>query len=306
MRMKKTIRNDLLLILCGVLIWLLTDAERVRQSASAALALCAGTVIPALFPFMAVSNLLMALGFGEWLSPRLAGLMGPLFRLPGSAGSALLLGLVGGYPIGVRTAADLYRQGTLTREEAARLLTFCNNSNPAFLISVLGIGVFGDVRTGVYLWLIHLLSALLTGMFFRGHGKVSRRPPTVSCSCRTVSLPAAFVASVSHALSGILSVCAFVVVFYVAVSPLTSLGRPFGPILVGGIELFSLTSLLTPDRFGFLLAAYCSGWGGLSVLAQTAAALDGTDLPLRPCLAGKALQGVLSLTLALPVHLWIL
>ena len=91
----------------------------------------------------------------------MAGLTAPLFRLPGCAGSALLLGLVGGYPIGARTAAELYTSGALTRQEAERLLTFCNNSNPVFLVSVLGSGVFGSVRTGLWLWLIHVCSALL-------------------------------------------------------------------------------------------------------------------------------------------------
>ena len=92
--------------------------------------------------FLAVSGLLVSLGFGAWLSPCLRGLMGPLFRLPGQAAGALVLGLVGGYPIGARTAAELYRQGELTRSEALRLLAFCNNSNPVFLVSVLGAGVF--------------------------------------------------------------------------------------------------------------------------------------------------------------------
>ncbi len=100
--------------------------------AAKALALCAGTVIPSLFPFMAVTGLLVRLGFGQWLAPYMAGLMAPLFRLPGCAGSALLLGLVGGYPIGARTAAELYASGALTAQEAERLLTFCNNSNPCF------------------------------------------------------------------------------------------------------------------------------------------------------------------------------
>ena len=129
-----------------------------------ALTLCAGTVIPALFPFMVVTGLLVRLGFGQWLAPDMAGLMASLFRLPGCAGSALLLGLVGGYPIGARTAAELYASGDLTRQEAERLLTFCNNSNPVFLISVLGAGVFGSVRAGLWLWLIHVCAALLTGL----------------------------------------------------------------------------------------------------------------------------------------------
>ena len=139
-------RGDLVLLLGGVLVWLLSDAQRVKTAAGEALALCAGTVIPALFPFLAVSGLAMALGLGEWLSPALRGLMGPLYRLPGTAAAPLVLGLLGGYPIGARTAAELYREGALTRDEAERLLTFCNNANPAFFLSVLGAGVFGSVR----------------------------------------------------------------------------------------------------------------------------------------------------------------
>ena len=78
-----------------------------------------------------------------------------------------------------------------------------------------------------------------------------------------------------------------------------------GSVLVGTVELFSLMPLLTPDRTGFLLAAFCSGWGGLSVLAQTAAVLDGTDLRLAPCLLGKLVQGLLSALLALVISVYL-
>lgn len=297
--MKTRRRADIFLVLCGILIWFLTDAAHVRASAAEALVLCGTSVVPALFPFLVISSLLVSLGFGEWLSPYLAGLMTPLFRLPGLASSAFVLGLVGGYPIGAQTAADLYRERLLTREEAERLLTFCNNSNPVFLISVLGSGVFGSVRTGVWLWLIHILSALLVGIFFRGHGKVRGcQRLAKETSCRAVSLPSAFVTTVRNSAAGMLSVCAFVTLFYVAASPLAHLGEHLGPLLVGILELFSLTPLLTPDRFGFILAAGCVGWGGLSVFCQTAAALDGTDLSLRSCLFGKLTQGALSALLA--------
>lgn len=306
MYMEKHWRRDACLVLCGVLLWFLRDARRVRAAAVQALVLCSGTVIPSLFPFLAISSLLIALGFGEWLAPHLAGLMTPLFRLPGQASGPLLLGLVGGYPIGARTAAELYGQGLLTKEEAERLLTFCNNSNPVFLISVLGAGVFGSVRAGVWLWLIHLLSALLTGLLFRGGPQPARRREQQAVPCRTVSLPAALVSSVRSAANGMLSVCAFVTLFYVLVSPLASRGGRLSAVLVGAVELFSLTPLLTPDVFGFTLAAACSGWGGLSVLCQTAAALDGTSLRLSPCVLGKALQALFSAVLALALAGYVL
>ena len=97
--MKKRWRTDACLVLCGILIWFLADAARVRRTATDALILCGSSVVPALFPFLAVSTLLISLGFGDWISPHLAGLMA-LFRLPGSAGSALLLGLAGAIPSG--------------------------------------------------------------------------------------------------------------------------------------------------------------------------------------------------------------
>lgn len=299
MCMKNRWRADACLVLCGVLIWFLADAARIRAAAAEALALCGRSVIPALFPFLAVSSLLISLGFGEWLSPYFSGLMAPLFRLPGQASSALLLGLIGGYPIGAQTAAGLYREGLLTEGEAERLLRFCNNSNPVFLISVLGVGVFGSVRTGVWLWLIHVASALLTGLFFRGGGKRSAgRRVSRAVPCRAVSLSTAFVGAIRDAAGGMLSVCAFVVFFYVLAKPLAAAGPILGPALVGAVELFSLTPLLPATPFGFLLAAGCAGWGGLSVLCQTAAALEGSSLPLRPCLLGKLLQAALSVLLA--------
>ena len=303
MRMKLRWRTDACLVLCGLLIWFLADAERVRAAAAAGLALCGRSVIPALFPFMAASTVLVSMGFGEWASPRLAGLMS-LYRLPGSAGSALLLGLVGGYPIGARTAAELYKKGLLTTEEAERLLGFCNNSNPVFLISVLGGGVFGSPRAGVYLWLIHLLSALLTGFFFRGNGRPSRRaaPPKGPFS-PPPSLPSAFVEGVKSACGNMVSVCGFVLFFYVLASPLAALGGPLGAGLVGFWELFSLTPLLTADRLSFVLASACAGWGGVSILCQTAAVLEGSGLRVRTCAAGKAIQGLLAGGLAAAVSL---
>ena len=131
------------LCLCGVLVWFLADAGDVRADTKDALVLCARSVIPSLFPFLVISSLLLSLGFGQLTAPWLAGLMEPLFRVPGAGSAALLLGLIGGYPIGAQTAAELYRGGLATRAEAERLLAFCNNSNPVFLISVLGVGEIG-------------------------------------------------------------------------------------------------------------------------------------------------------------------
>ena len=238
------------------------------------------------------------MGFGDLTASVLSGLMEPLFRIGGPGSAALVLGLLGGYPIGAKTAGELYQSHALSRQEAERLLTFCNNCSPVFLISVLGSGIFGSVRAGVWLLLIHVGSALLVGLLFRGTSSACSQDMSRSCTFQAISPVQAFVSAVDGALRSVLSVCAFVTFFYVLSRPLSSLGGPAGALLVGMTELFSLTPLLTPDRFGFILAAGAAGWGGLSVLCQTAAALEGSGLRLRYYLAGKALQGLFSALLA--------
>ena len=293
----KVTRAVLCLITAGALILLLVEGTTARAEAAAALRLCSETVIPALFPFLVLSTLLISLGAGPLTAPALAPLMEGLFRLPGAAGTALVLGLAGGYPMGARTAAELHRSGNLTREEACRLLTFCNNANPAFFLGVLGDGVFHDAKIGLILWLIHVLSALLTGMLLSGRQGKPRRssPPPLPAPRPFARL---WVEAVGGGLQAMLSVCAFVVIFRVLTAPLAQLGGRASLLAVGLTELFSLIPRLSANRGGFLLSALCSGWGGVSVLCQTAAMLEGSGLPLTPCLRGKAVQAALSALLA--------
>ena len=142
--------------------------QEISAAVKEGMGLCYNVIIPSLFPFFILTSLVISLGLAGYLGRLMEPIMRPLFRLPGACAAPLALGFVGGYPVGARAALTLYENGQCTKTEAERLLAFCNNSNPVFLVSVLGVGVFGSVRAGVYLWLIHILSALLTGLLFRG------------------------------------------------------------------------------------------------------------------------------------------
>ena len=285
-------RKWMLAGLLGLLPLFLLNGEPLQRSAREALALCGTHVVPALLPFFVVSDLLLRLGLDRWLSPWLTPLMA-LCRLPGAAGSALLLGTLGGYPVGARTAAQLYEQGRLTRAEAEQLLTFCSCSNPVFLVSLVGMGLFGSLSLGVLLWLIHLLAALITGLLLCRGKSESRSAPPATAPPVPDFLPA-LAQSLSRGGQVMVSVCACVVFFYTMLTPLRQQAGHWATALIGMTELFSLVPRLAPDGWSLVLASGCVGWGGLSVLAQCAAALGETDLSPRPLLLGKALQGLLA------------
>lgn len=264
----------------GVLLLCSADTARaVREG----LALCAGSVIPALFPFLAVSGLLTALdagaapGRGRMLLARVLG-CGP------AGAGAFLLGLVGSYPVGARTVAQLYREKRISRPEACRLLLFCNNCGPAFILGVAGLGCFGSLRAGGLLWAVHMLAALGIALV------LPRRP-----------LPPG-----RDAAGAMVQICGFVVFFLAALRLAARLTGLSHPLLSGAVELTQGILALPATPTGFVWAAALLGWGGLSVHGQSAAVLSGTDLPLGPYLAAKAAQAALSALLAWPVsrYLW--
>lgn len=97
------IKRMLALLGSGALaILLLRQAETAAQAVRDGIQLCLTSVIPALFPFFAVSSLLVALGAAEAAGRVLAHPFRRLFRCGGAGCAALLLGLVGGYPVGAR------------------------------------------------------------------------------------------------------------------------------------------------------------------------------------------------------------
>lgn len=281
------IKRMLALLGSGTLaILLLRQAETAAQAVRDGVQLCLTSVIPALFPFFAASSLLVALGAAEAAGRVLARPFRQLFRCGGAGCAALLLGLVGGYPVGARTAAELVRRGELSPAEGARLLTFCNNAGPAFAIGVAGVSVFGSAQTGVWLYLLHCAAALLTGLLF------CRRPlPVTAMPKRPVppraGLTGQFLRAVEGAVSAMARVCGFVVFFLVLLR-----------LAAGVLELTNGILRLTPDRRGFVTAAALLGWGGLSVRCQTAAVTAGSGISLRLYVPAKAVQAALSAGLA--------
>ena len=131
--------------LCGLFVLAAASAQAVAACRSG-LALCVELILPSLFPFFVLSGLLSRLGLPAMLGERLSGFAEKAFRVSGAGCTALLLGLLGGYPLGAAYIAGLRESGAVGGEEAGHLLAFCNNSGPAFFLGALGTGVFGSAR----------------------------------------------------------------------------------------------------------------------------------------------------------------
>lgn len=262
----------LLLAFCiGLLRW----PEAAAAAAKSGLLLCGDLIIPSLFPFFILSTLTVSLGFSSLLGRLLEPMMQPLFHQSGAGASALVLGFIGGYPVGAKTVCTLYQEQLCSREQAQCLLAFCNNSGPAFIVGAAGIAVFQSAKIGFVLMAIQILSALLVGLLFRP-------PKSVPAPHHPVSTPRQSIAkcvtgSVGQSTTATLNICAYVILFNVIIQLLASCGfldfcemllaRSHCPgiwqkgLLAGLLELSNGISALSNTPSAIIPAAFLLSWG---------------------------------------------
>lgn len=272
---------------------LILDSKTALTGAREAIELCLYTVIPPLFPFLVLSCLLNGVLLGRPI-PILRPL-GRLCSVPEGGESLLLLGLIGGYPVGAQAVADAYQIGCIEKRTYNRLLGFCNNAGPSFIFGIIA-SQFSDPVAVWLIWGIHILSALLVGTILPGRERQSCRLPKQD--------PVTMSAALNSSLSAMSKICGWVILFRVLIAYLkchipASFPQWAVTLLTGLLELTNgcvNLSLIESEYLRFLTCVCMLNFGGLCVAMQTISTCD--SLGAGWYFPGKLLQTLLGFALA--------
>lgn len=278
-------------VICAVLLigaGLIIFPDSTSKSAFEALTLCGRVIIPSLFPFLVLSSFVIK-----------ANVIG---TVKNAGLNAFVLGALGGYPVGTSCVCEMYMQKQLTKDTSERLLAFCNNCGPAFIFGAVGGGIFKSLKVGVFLYAVHILSAILIALIFY------RR--TQSTAASHISESGAFPNSIKSAMNSTLNICAFVIFFSVLCEILTDFNilpaicaffdesQTIEACIIGILEMTSGIYKLTPARESIIFASAIIGFGGFSVHSQALTFISDAKLSPKKYFIGKILQAVFSIFLS--------
>lgn len=282
------------------MLMLILDARTALAGAKAAVELCLTTVIPSLFPFFVLSNLLTGALSGSDI-PGLRS-MGRWLGIPGGCEGIFLTGLLGGYPTGAQAVYRAWKDERLSTAEARRLLSFCSNAGPAFLFGILG-QKFPHLWIVWLLWGIHILSATMVAVLCR-HSSTEFRPAQMENGMDLTG-------AVKQAVTVCGWVCGWIVLFRVAMAFCQSwflwlLPKAGQVAFYGLLELTGgCCALDNVENIGlrFVMASGMVSLGGMCVAMQTASVTGA--LGIGSYLLGKITQCAISIVLAY-VGQWLL
>lgn len=283
-------------------ILLIIFSNGVKSGVKSGLLLCADSAVPSLFLFTAVSLFAVESKAANILGRLISPISKRLFRLDGEKATVLLISLVAGYPVGAKLIACAFEKGKLSKAQAERMLAFCVNAGPAFVINAVGVGALNSRSDGLRLFAAMLCTSLLFAAVAERLPKRTEKTavPKIAFEapqpCKSPRpLTEAFTQSVSEAGGAMLTLCFFVIFFSGAVGGLSDFlpeslqGAAALLEITGGIRHFGRSEL---PKLAFFL-----GFGGLSVIFQVASASSVFKPSFLSIILPRLLHGTVSGTL---------
>jgi len=286
----------------ATLIWLLNiiamlvlifDSRTAITGAKEGINLCLQSVIPSLFPFVFLSGILTVSLSG--VSIPFLSILGDLLRIPHGSEMLVILGFLGGYPVGAQNVCNTYRSQLIDRETARRMLIFCNNAGPAFIFGIVA-PQLNKISQGWYLWGILILSSLVTGFLLPGHADTTAKLSSVRINASQ---------TLTNTVKAMSCICGWVVLFRVFLLfaekwLLDQLPSQLNVLITGLIELTNGCVQLRHITDGFerfAISVVLLSFGGACVAMQTTTAA--ATLGMCGYLPGKMLQSSIGYILCL-------
>lgn len=276
---------------------LLYDTPFVKSCVGDGLSLCLNAVIPSLFPFAVMTELIFFDGRGIVFPRFVRRALSGIFGISESLASASVTGTITGFPMGTAAISKIYSAGGCTKNEAEYAAALSGMPSPAFIIGAVGMSVFSSVHAGVFLLMIQFLSmfpvsVLLRLTLCRKKAAAHAAPQNAHVKFRLSAVSAA----IKNAGMSMLAICSCVVFFTVisgCVLRYAGISEEKNGVLCavasGFFEMTTGTAKLGGTHILHALpcAAALIGFGGLSIACQVSLVCEKSGMSVKPFLLSR-------------------
>lgn len=239
-------------------------------------------ILPTLFPFLVVTNLM------EQLLPLRSGRF-----------YTIAAGLLSGYPVGAKSCCHMVESHKLEKKEGQYLLSFCNNASPAFLLNYVFVQCLGAGNKRFLLLFILYLSGFLSAQIIRPK-KTERIIPPAKALPEKEKIPLSFDNTIMNSFEIITKIGGYVILFSLIANIIlvhSTLPDAVKIVLCGFLEITTGLGILSestlPVSFKLVLGLCIASFGGLSALFQTSSVVKDSSLSIKAYALLKAVHSLI-------------
>lgn len=298
--MRKKLLDIFIILICVfIFIELLVRRELIYSSIIYALNIWVKNLIPALFPFFIISDILINYNIIYFIPKRIKDFCKVIWGITDNMLMILLLSMLSGFPSNARNTRILYDTGKISLDEANHILIFSHFSNPIFILTTVGVFFFKNEKLGIIILISHYISNFILGIFFRNKFKhIDNGRKNIF---KEVNIGSVFVGAVKRGIDTILMICGIVVMFLMLASILINLFNfnSYNAMIIKGlfeitIGIEALGYMELSSTFKAVIASMFLAFGGLSVHMQVVSQITDTKISYHYFFTGRLLQMIIS------------
>ena len=298
--MKRNLLNIIVIIITlFVLYQVIVEKTMVYSSINYALNIWVKNLIPTLFPFFIISDILINYNLTSYIPKIFRNMCKYLFGITDNMITILILSIISGFPSNARNTRILYDKGLINLDEANHILIFSHFSKPLFILTTVAVFFFGNKDVGWILLISHYLSNFLLGIMFRNY--FMHDDIICSYEYKNNDFGTVFVGAIRKSIDTVLLICGIVTVFMLLSSIVVNTFNfnIYNSMIIKGIleitiGIEALGKLGIPIIYKAVIASCFLAFGGLSVHMQVMSQITDTDIKYRYFLIGRIYQVILS------------
>lgn len=166
--MKNNIHKFIYLIILIVISYqILMHSSIVFMSINYALSIWKESLIPSMFTFFILSDILINYGFVELIGYLFHKPFKYLFHINNNSIFIIIMSMLSGFPSSAKYIRQLYNENKISLENANKLILYTHFSNPLFLLNVVSINVLNNKKVGLYVLISHYITNFILAFLFR-------------------------------------------------------------------------------------------------------------------------------------------
>lgn len=299
--MKKKIFNFIIIILCIFLLsQIIIKKALVFNSINNSLNIWVNNLIPTLFPFFIISDILINYNFTNYIPNFFKKICKSLFNITDNMITILMLSLISGFPSNARNTRIMYDNKEIDINEANHILIFSHFSNPLFILTTISIFLFNNKHISIILLISHYLSNFILGILFKKYFIHQSNNKYKKQNSKT-NFGNIFINAIKKSIDSILLICGIVTSFLLLSSIINNtfnLNQYNSMIIKGLLEITigieSLGKLNLPLIYKTIITSCFLAFGGLSVHIQVLSQIIDTDIEYKYFLIGRIYQTIIS------------
>ena len=283
-----------------LLIFTLLNKELVSNTINYSLNIWVTTLIPSMFPFFVISDILINYNITSILPKPIINTFSYIFNISKVSTTIFFLSLISGFPSSARNIKTYYNKGLITLEEANHILLFTHFSNPIFILSTVSLFFLNNESYGYIILISHYISNFILGIILRKNSPINTTIPTPQIN-KTNTFSTTLINSIKSSIDTLLLILGTLASFLILSSfVIKTLSLPpyEGTLLKGILEmtmgLKELSLLNIKDIYKVVISTIFISFGGLSVHLQIISQITDTKIKYIPFLITRIYHAIIS------------